>query len=299
MSGFGFTAGSDLVRNAVESIENSEQVRYNPDNDRIGYSSQTQTSRDRFAALNDVGRIGAESVEQGLEAQRRLGITARQLEAAANRVGEDKAVAEARTRANAGVAADRGTFERRTATFSATERQKNNARRRFNLRGAVARDAATTGVRRNFTTQQKAARRVGQSFSDALSGQILSAEGGVSSAEASTMARRAQEDAASDAQWWNLAGTIGGAALSIFLSSEEAKDKKGKPEGLLDKLKKVRVDRWNYKGDEQEHIGPYAEEFNDTFETGKEHRHGISVIDAVGVALGAIKELDKKVEARG
>ena len=87
--------------------------------------------------------------------------------------------------------------------------------------------------------------------------------------------------------------------MSIFLSSEEAKDKKGKPKGLLDKLKKVRVDRWNYKGDEQEHIGPYAEEFNDTFETGKEHRHGISVIDAVGVALGAIKELDKKVEARG
>jgi hypothetical protein len=84
--------------------------------------------------------------------------------------------------------------------------------------------------------------------------------------------------------------------MMAFGSSEKIKDKVDTNVKLLDKLKNVRVDKWRYKGDTAEHIGPYAEEFNQAFGTSRTDT--ISVIDAVGVALGAVKELNEKLEAR-
>ena len=95
-------------------------------------------------------------------------------------------------------------------------------------------------------------------------------------------------------------GQVAGMAISLMaMSSEKWKDDHGPTEGLLDKLKNVRVNRWNYKGSRQKHVGPFAEEFNREFGIETDDPRFINIIDALGVTLGAVKELNEKVEAHG
>lgn len=89
-------------------------------------------------------------------------------------------------------------------------------------------------------------------------------------------------------------GMVAGAAWG---SSEKIKHDKRPAMGVLDAVKEMRVDRWKYndgEGDGKEHVGPYAEEF--AAKTGLGNGREISVIDAVGVTMGAVKELAAKVD---
>ncbi|QCP84323.1 tail fiber domain-containing protein [Cereibacter sphaeroides] len=90
-------------------------------------------------------------------------------------------------------------------------------------------------------------------------------------------------------------GMLGGAWL--MSSSEEVKENKRPVHGVLDAVKELRVEKWQYKpgeGDGGEHIGPYAEEF--TAKTGLGNGKEISIIDALGINMGATKELAGQVE---
>lgn len=97
-------------------------------------------------------------------------------------------------------------------------------------------------------------------------------------------------------------GMLGQAVGSVvgalaFGSSEKIKTDKRKAPGVLDAVKEMRVEKWRYKpgeGDGKEHVGPYAEEFK--AKTGLGDGKSISVIDAVGVTMGAVKELADKVD---
>lgn len=57
----------------------------------------------------------------------------------------------------------------------------------------------------------------------------------------------------------------------------------------------LHIDGWYYKGTNEYHIGPYAEEFYHTFNTGTD-QHYISTVDPAGIALKAIQELNKQNE---
>lgn len=98
-------------------------------------------------------------------------------------------------------------------------------------------------------------------------------------------------------------GGIGGALGSIFgavLSDETKKTKKKKPSvSILDAVRDMPVEEWEYKDGEgdgggRKHVGPYAQDF--TKATGLGDGKSISIIDAVGVALGGIQELADKVD---
>jgi trimeric autotransporter adhesin len=72
---------------------------------------------------------------------------------------------------------------------------------------------------------------------------------------------------------------------------------------ILRKVVSLPVLRWNYKGTEERHIGPIAEDFHKTFNVGSDPQY-ISTVDASGVALAAIqglaavvKEKDAKISA--
>lgn len=66
-------------------------------------------------------------------------------------------------------------------------------------------------------------------------------------------------------------------------------------EELLDNVNKLSVTKWRYKGTDETHIGPIAEEFKEIFNLGlKEDDKHISTLDAAGVALKAIQALYKK-----
>jgi hypothetical protein len=95
-------------------------------------------------------------------------------------------------------------------------------------------------------------------------------------------------------------GTGIGQAVGAMMSSEEAKTDKRKVHGILDAVKQMRIEKWRYKdgkGDGAEHIGTYAEDFK--AKTGLGDGKSINVIDALGVTMGALKELAGKVDALG
>lgn len=99
------------------------------------------------------------------------------------------------------------------------------------------------------------------------------------------------------------AGTAQGlgqlATVAYFMSSKKLKHNKEKvsAEIILNGLKKLPVEKWDYKkgvADEGKHIGAYAEDFQKEFGVGDGKT--ISVIDAVGVSMAAIKGLSRQVD---
>ena len=93
---------------------------------------------------------------------------------------------------------------------------------------------------------------------------------------------------------------LGGAALGSpsvmgWLSSRALKDDHGAAEGVLDKLIAMPIERWSYKRDDAMHIGPMAEDFQHAFNVGDGRM--ITVPDAIGVCLAAIRELAIEVRA--
>jgi hypothetical protein len=66
-------------------------------------------------------------------------------------------------------------------------------------------------------------------------------------------------------------------------------------EELLSKIDELTVTEWNYKNDNQnvKHIGPTAQDFQKTFGVGSDGK-SISTIDPSGIALAAIKALNKQ-----
>lgn len=90
-------------------------------------------------------------------------------------------------------------------------------------------------------------------------------------------------------------GQLAGAFL--FGSSKEIKEDKRPVYGILDAVKEMPVEKWKYKdgeGDGKTHIGPYAEDFAE--KTGMGDGATISIIDMLGVNMGAIKELAQQVD---
>lgn len=94
-------------------------------------------------------------------------------------------------------------------------------------------------------------------------------------------------------------GSFLGGVAGLFMSDEDLKeDKEPLEEGSsLEALENMRVESWKYKPgveDEGEHIGTYAQDFQR--ETGKGDGHSIAVQDAIGVTMGAVKDLNTKVD---
>jgi len=91
----------------------------------------------------------------------------------------------------------------------------------------------------------------------------------------------------------------GGSWSSI--SDRNAKDNYKPIDGqqVLDKLAKVPVATWNYKGQDPSirHIGPVAQDFHAAFGVGEDDKH-ITTVDADGVALAAIKGLHEIVKQK-
>ena len=104
-----------------------------------------------------------------------------------------------------------------------------------------------------------------------------------------------QQNQMAQGQMFGALGNIAG--MAMMSSDENAKTDKRPVRGVLDAVKRMRVERWRYKpgeGDGGEHIGTYAQDF--TRETGLGNGRQLGVIDALGVTLGAVKELAEQVD---
>lgn len=97
----------------------------------------------------------------------------------------------------------------------------------------------------------------------------------------------------------SIAGALGQVAGFAFMSSKDYKTKKRKPMSVLDAVRDMPVEEWEYKkglgdGGGKKHVGPYAEDFQKA--TGLGNGKEIGVMDAIGVTMGAIQELAAKVD---
>ncbi|MPZ36694.1 MAG: tail fiber domain-containing protein [Rhizobiales bacterium] len=110
-------------------------------------------------------------------------------------------------------------------------------------------------------------------------------------------------DAANAAGIGNFAGKVAGAGLTYFSTKKAKTNRKPSAEGSsLKAVEAMPVEEFNYKpeavamglGDAGPHVGPMAEDFAKT--TGKGDGTTIKVQDAIGVALGAVKDLSAKVD---
>lgn len=98
----------------------------------------------------------------------------------------------------------------------------------------------------------------------------------------------------------NMLGGIGqGFGMILGASSKDYKTNKKKPMSVLDAVKDMPVEEWEYKkgiadGGAGRHVGPYAEDFKRA--TGLGDGRTINIMDAVGVNMGATQDLAKQVE---
>lgn len=92
-------------------------------------------------------------------------------------------------------------------------------------------------------------------------------------------------------------GSVAGLGMSLAMSSKDYKEDKRPARGVLEVANSMPVEEWSYKdgiADEGRHIGPYAEDFQAA--TGKGDGKTIPMQDMMGVTLGAVQELSRKVD---
>lgn len=91
-------------------------------------------------------------------------------------------------------------------------------------------------------------------------------------------------------------GSMLGLGVSM-LSSKKAKTNKKPVTGVLDAVREMPVEQWDYKqgmGDEGRHIGTYAEDFK--AKTGLGDGKTINLGDAIGITMKSVQELADKVD---
>lgn len=133
----------------------------------------------------------------------------------------------------------------------------------------------------------------------------MGAIGGLAGQEASAVGNmyNTQQQAHSTTSG-RLANTLGGiaqgGASAAMMSSEEYKENKTpiKDGEAADKIKNMRIEKWDYKdgiADESTHVGPYAEEFKETFGTEGDGK-SIKFQDAIGITMKAVQDLAKNMD---
>lgn len=98
--------------------------------------------------------------------------------------------------------------------------------------------------------------------------------------------------------WGSIFGAAATAAPYIAaMCSAKIKDYDSTPstKEILDNVRELSLDKWKYKNFDQKFLGTYAEEFTQRFGVGDGKT--INMVDAFGILLGAVKELDKKIAA--
>ncbi len=66
-------------------------------------------------------------------------------------------------------------------------------------------------------------------------------------------------------------------------------------EAVLEKVSQLEISRWKYKGTDEYHVGPMAQDFYKSFGLGNDDKH-ISTIDPSGIALVSIQALKKEID---
>ncbi|SDX74148.1 tail fiber domain-containing protein [Roseicitreum antarcticum] len=269
---------SSITQGWAEEDRERYQTTFQPLEDQMIEDAQNYDSPERRAAAASeaVADVRQQSAMAGQQRNRQMG--AMGVNPASGRfAGETRRAGTAESLSAAGA----GNMARRQVEAGGEARMASVV----NMgRGMAVNPATSMGMAGNMSAQGHTGAMQGHGQMANIFGQQHSAQMAQFNANNSTM------------------GGIGGALGSIvgalpFTSDENAKKNKSKAIGVLDAVKNMRVEQWDYKageGDGGRHVGPYAQEFQR--ETGLGDGKSISVIDAIGVNMGATKELAAQVE---
>jgi hypothetical protein len=162
--------------------------------------------------------------------------------------------------------------------------------------GLAGQQASAAGSK--FGTQQQAQSELSGRFANLVGGIAQgAATGGMSSL---LSAAKPAVGAAAGSMASSVPGVSPGVMQPIMLSSEEYKENKTpiKDGEAAEKIKTMRIEQWDYKdgvADEKTHVGPYAEEFKETFGTEGDGK-SIKFQDAIGITMKAVQDLAKNVD---
>jgi PIN domain nuclease of toxin-antitoxin system len=130
-------------------------------------------------------------------------------------------------------------------------------------------------------------------------GQQLNMQGNLGILNAQTSYANAQNDAMSGGGSMGGLGSLLGGAAAAF-SSKKIKKNKQDISPVLNGIKKLNVQQWDYKegeGDGGTHVGPYAEDVNQEFgEQAAPGGKAVDIISMMGINLKATQELAAKVD---
>ena len=180
---------------------------------------------------------------------------------------------------------------------------RNTARRQVEAEG-LARQAAVANMGRGLavnpaTSLGIASNSAASGFQGAMSG--YGTQGDLLSKDYQARMSTWQANQQSSGALWGGLGQIAGLALgpAIFSSKKLKKDRRTPEDGeMLEQVRNMPVEEWTYRdgvADGGRHIGPYAEDFSEA--TGQGDGRTINLGDAMGVTMGAVQELDRKVTA--
>lgn len=256
-------------------------------------------SQDRTAMRNQYAGRAASDVEQATATARsiaarnlsRMGINpnAARFADLNNQIALGSAAAKAGAMNNARIAADSVVDAKR---MNAISLGRNLPATQLSAIGASANVGGSTA---NLFNSQNAPMM--QGFQGAMGGLqgALGAQSGIANAMNMGYQNELAASQAGGAAMQGL-GSLVGAGLSFMSSRDMKEDKKPVERGsALEAVREMPVEKWKYKGDDREHVGTYAEDFQR--ETGMGNGKAINVQDALGVTMAAIKDLDAKVEA--
>jgi hypothetical protein len=225
--------------------------------------------------------------------------------------------AKARADVETAVGQSRGRRERQLAAmgvspasgrFAATERAadltgalaaagaENLARDRVRAQGMDMR-ANVVNMGSGLAVNPLSAMQAGSGAAASGFGGAMSGQGQMASILNTDFQNRFQRWAANQQSQSSLFGALGSVAGMAIASDEKKKTAKKPSRGNLAAIEELRIDDWTYKkgaGDEGRHTGTYAQDFKKA--TGRGDGLTIPVVDAIGVTMGAVKELSAKVE---
>jgi len=69
------------------------------------------------------------------------------------------------------------------------------------------------------------------------------------------------------------------------------------PKAILEKVAELPITEWSFKGKNERHLGPMAQDFHAAFGLGTDDRH-IGTLDESGIALAAIQGLSEVVQEK-
>jgi hypothetical protein len=89
--------------------------------------------------------------------------------------------------------------------------------------------------------------------------------------------------------------TVGGVWTNASDSTKKEAITKLDGADILSRIKQLPITRWKYKGTEEYHIGPMAQDFYNLFKVGTDDK-SISSIDPAGIALKAIQGQQEEID---